>query len=288
MDVFANGILGYYSPIFPDLTQKIKSGILRFLWQNDPYKAKWAILARAYSTIRDDHDGRVALEAFLILNAQFIGIPKPERYLALMGWTVQVDDQQQYTLGKIHEPTIPEHNTATNYSVDDIVQNCYATGYVRENTRRDRSIQNGNVPVLAFAAQPTLVVQANDNIRISGNQILAHDDDHAMDVVTPQETAEITGSTSNIDDAHSRATLPENMQGQAVEDRERGQPIPNQFDFDFGIPEWDNGAQVFTWETLLQDPLPDYDTLLPAPQDLVDFEQYLNVQPTGYAGYGLP
>ncbi|KAI9035435.1 mating-type protein MAT alpha 1 [Aspergillus affinis] len=164
----------YYSTMFPDLTQKTKSGILRFLWQNDQFKAKWAILARAYSIVRDDHEDEVTLETFLGLNAGFIGIIPPGRYLDAMGWQLSVDDQQQYTMARVGNPNINEVDVATNYSVDDIVNNCYENDYVTAGNRRNRD-GRGHAPVMAFAAQPNLIFHQNDNIQISANDTVVVD-----------------------------------------------------------------------------------------------------------------
>ncbi|KAH8428987.1 uncharacterized protein LDX57_006658 [Aspergillus melleus] len=153
--------------MFPDLTQKIKSGIFRFLWQNDQFKAKWAILARAYSIVRDDHVEEVTLETFLALNAGFIGIIPPDRYLDAMGWQITAD-QQQYTMARVGNPKINEADVATNYSVDDIVNNCYENDYVTARNRRNRR-GRGHAPVMAFAAQPNLNFPQKDNIQINAN-----------------------------------------------------------------------------------------------------------------------
>jgi hypothetical protein len=48
---------GYYATILRDIPQISKSGFLRVLRENDPFKAKWTILAKAYSLVRDDNLG---------------------------------------------------------------------------------------------------------------------------------------------------------------------------------------------------------------------------------------
>lgn len=50
----------YYIPIFPWLQQKEMSGFITILWREDPFHAKWTIVARAYSIIRD-RVGKVCL-----------------------------------------------------------------------------------------------------------------------------------------------------------------------------------------------------------------------------------
>lgn len=43
----------YYTVIFGQFQQKEISGFLTMLWQGDYFQAKWTIIARAYSEIRD-------------------------------------------------------------------------------------------------------------------------------------------------------------------------------------------------------------------------------------------
>nr|AZB52188.1 MAT1-1 [Aspergillus pseudoglaucus] len=165
----------FYSPMFPDLTQKAKSGILRFLWQNDPFKAKWAILAKAYSIIRDKHDDEVSLESFLTLNAPLIGLLDPDRYLNVMGWQFAPDDQQQYTMARVKPTRVSEAESSRNYSVNDLVKHCYATGYVTEAFPKQKADACNFAPGMAFAVQPFLVRTANNSLQISGNAVIVSD-----------------------------------------------------------------------------------------------------------------
>ncbi|KAL4744998.1 hypothetical protein BDW72DRAFT_211883 [Aspergillus terricola var. indicus] len=165
----------FYSAIFPDITQKSKSGILRFLWQNDPFKAKWTILAKAYSIIRDKHDDEVSLESFLTLNAELIGVTQPDRYLDAMGWELTLNDQQQYTMARVKNPVATEAQLSTHFSVDDLIKHCYATGYVTEDKRK-KEIRGHNAPVMAFATQPALVIHKNNSLQVSGNHTVVSTD----------------------------------------------------------------------------------------------------------------
>ncbi|KAL4977251.1 mating-type protein MAT alpha 1-domain-containing protein [Aspergillus desertorum] len=165
----------FYSAIFPDITQKSKSGILRFLWQNDPFKAKWTILAKAYSIIRDKHDDEVSLESFLTLNAELIGVIQPDRYLDAMGWELTLNDQQQYTMARVKNPVATEAQLSTRFSVDDLIKHCYATGYVREDKQK-KDIPGHNAPVMAFTSQPALVIRRNNSLQVTGNNTVVSAD----------------------------------------------------------------------------------------------------------------
>ncbi|EED13846.1 Mating-type protein MAT-1, putative [Talaromyces stipitatus ATCC 10500] len=147
----------FYSAIFPDITQKTKSGIIKDLWQADPYKAKWAILAKVYSTLRDDHGRNVTLETFLNLTVPFIGLIQPNEYLAAMGCRVAFTDEQNYIIETISSPRT-DISEATNYSVADVVDFCYTTGYVHADGTQHAN-QSATTSQLSFAAH------SNGNIR---------------------------------------------------------------------------------------------------------------------------
>lgn len=188
--------------MFPDLTQKAKSGILRFLWQNDRFKAKWAILAKAYSKIRDEHaDSKdVSLESFLNLNAGYIGILQPSLYLEAMGWELTVDEEQQYTMARVSQTTTNEADVSTNYSVNDIVKHCYDTGYVSQKDRQKRTSCN-NEAVMSFVAQPCQAVNEKSNIQISGTNTFVDNVDDASDAIkrSVEEQAEDTPTPAYSD-----------------------------------------------------------------------------------------
>lgn len=68
-------------------TQKVKSTILTTLWKQDPFAAKWSILAKGYSILRGNRDKKeVSLDIYLAHCAPLIGIIPPDIYLGVMGW----------------------------------------------------------------------------------------------------------------------------------------------------------------------------------------------------------
>ncbi|KNG85230.1 mating-type protein MAT alpha 1, partial [Aspergillus nomiae NRRL 13137] len=240
--------------------EKAKSGILRFLWQNDPFKAKWAILAKAYSIIRDDHDSDVSLESFLGLNAQFIGIIGPSRYLEVMGWQLDVDDQQQYTIARVKATTANEADISTNYSVNDIVKHCYTSGY------------------------PTLVVHKDDSIRISGNHTIVTDvckTNPAMEISSPEQTEDTF--SPNTSDLSTIADEPPLDAMEVVGICSRPQLFPesstaNGFDLDnIHFPGWNEENAMFTYDAALHTPLMPYDPLHYDPLDGYDFSRFVDI-----------
>src|SRR5258708_37607266 len=87
----ADRLAVYYKRIFPTLQQKEASRYLTTLWQRDPFKAKWTVIAAAYSKIRDEVGKQNApLDRFLSIVCPKIGIVDDESYLNRHNWTCQI------------------------------------------------------------------------------------------------------------------------------------------------------------------------------------------------------
>ncbi|KAL8993418.1 MAG: hypothetical protein Q9169_006367 [Polycauliona sp. 2 TL-2023] len=121
----------HYATIFEAFQQKVISTYIVFLWQSDPFKAKWALLAKAYSIIRD-HVGKehAPLDAFLSLVAEFVGIIDTHSYLSTMGWEVSVNEHGIVSLVKNETTDVDIGLLSTNISVEDIITYASANGYV--------------------------------------------------------------------------------------------------------------------------------------------------------------
>ena len=152
----------YYSPIFADLQQKEVSGILKELWEADPFKAKWAILAKAYSIIRDQQGRENSpLDVFLAIAGPLIGIIGADKYLGCLGWDIIMDDGCKKA--KRSAPgSFDDHLHTTNLSAEDIVSLCKESGYAKGN---DLSAMNnaGTNPALTMASRPAEVQTETSN-----------------------------------------------------------------------------------------------------------------------------
>lgn len=271
---------GFYSNIFPDLTQKARSGILKFLWQNDPCKAKWAILAKAYSIIRDDHVGEVTLDSFLNLNTDFLGIVESNRYLETMGWELTVDGQSQYTMTRIKSATAAEADISTNYSVNDVVTRCYDMGYVSEDRRIHKPSHNNSGPVMAFAAQPTLIVNESNKIRISGVNtiVIDHSSAKSDDEVS---AADSTADTPSPDPSEMSSVAPETFSHipgvlpvQPFLDTQ--QKFNNELGANLQLPNVDETGYPFPFNPDMQTPVLNYDAMFAEQFVNYDFDRFLN------------
>lgn len=122
-----------------------------YLWQSDPFKAKWALVAKAYSVIRD-HVGKenAPLNDFLSLVAELVGILDPTSYLVTMGWVITVNEVGYVSLEKNAADEIGIGMLSTNVSVEDIILHAAAHGYVAKGL-----VNKG------LASQPSMTMAAS-------------------------------------------------------------------------------------------------------------------------------
>ncbi|KAG9230089.1 mating-type protein ALPHA1/MAT-1/A-1, partial [Amylocarpus encephaloides] len=80
----------FYSRMFTSSQQKHLSSHIKLLWDNDPFHAKWSILARAYTGIRDCVGKENApMATFLQIVCPKIGIIGVDDYFVMMNWVVE-------------------------------------------------------------------------------------------------------------------------------------------------------------------------------------------------------
>ncbi|KAG5946829.1 hypothetical protein E4U53_006511 [Claviceps sorghi] len=80
----------YYLKLWPDQQQKTASGFLTTLWNRDPFRNKWALIAKVYSFVRDEiGKDKVSLTYFLRFACPVMGIIEPQAYLSVLGWSVE-------------------------------------------------------------------------------------------------------------------------------------------------------------------------------------------------------
>jgi hypothetical protein len=149
------------------LTQKTKSGLVRSLWEQDHWKHFWAIAAKAYSELRDNHLGQITLESFLKNVTGLLGVIPADQYLATMGWALVDDGAGQVHLVK-NIPTAEKQNVplTSNLSVHDIVNHCYQIGLL---VRPDRSARR-DTTAMSFAAFPNAAKTRSTKIQSQSYQ----------------------------------------------------------------------------------------------------------------------
>ena len=137
------------------MTQKTKSGLIRSLWDQDQWKHFWAIAAKAYSELRDNHaSGQITLENFLKNATGLLGVIPADQYLDTMGWSLVTDTEGEVHFVKTGAPQTHSAPLTSNLSVCDVVEHCYQIGLLPRPIRRVRGNQLGESVAMSFAAAP--------------------------------------------------------------------------------------------------------------------------------------
>lgn len=173
---FFNEVPGYYSTIFLSFQQKEISGFLTILWQNDPFKAKWSILAKSYSLIRDSQGkANAPLEKFLEINGPLIGVIEPAQYLEALSWEIAVDEDGQ-TVMRRYGNSVDEQLFITNTSVNDVIRNSYNQGYFTGDLSKVLLAKNEAAMTMAASMQPTSDAQHSTTSHLESH-LESHDAD---------------------------------------------------------------------------------------------------------------
>lgn len=148
------------------MTQKTKSGLMQQMWNAEPNKHIWHLVAKAYTDIRDNHTDHTALDKFLAIVTPALPVVPSHTYLPEMGWKITTHGNEHTMArdtgfdGDAHAAKYPAH---TNMSASDLVKLCYQAGLVRASSRTTRQVQ-GNVINMPFAAIPTGAAAPQDTL----------------------------------------------------------------------------------------------------------------------------
>ncbi|KAF2643448.1 hypothetical protein P280DRAFT_488475 [Massarina eburnea CBS 473.64] len=122
-------------PVFKAVPMKKLSKALSTLWETDPNKPMWSLMAKAWSTMRDAAGkDQAPLDQFLRMVCPHYGIPSPEIYLQVTGLCIITGENGAPVV--IRDPSntsVPGGvgTTAAAVSVEDIIEYAQSQGYVR-------------------------------------------------------------------------------------------------------------------------------------------------------------
>lgn len=156
---------------------------LTILWQQDPFKAKWTIIARAYSSIRDVVGrANAPLNAFLDVVTPQIGVLGINVYMKMMNWVFETDEAGLPIFKQSATPDLtqfPAYIMHTSMTEKDVVHFCARMGYITPVVARrvagiDAAVTNAthanqrpqqsllaSAPVLPNALPGTITVKAS-------------------------------------------------------------------------------------------------------------------------------
>jgi hypothetical protein len=106
--------------LFPGIEQKERSGYLTLLWHHEKHQATWAILAKAFTIVRDlsrnAGEAEPKLKSFLAINTTFAGVPP-----------LPIDMNPGDALAAL----LSSPPVSVSVSVEDIVANSLCHGFLK-------------------------------------------------------------------------------------------------------------------------------------------------------------
>ena len=164
--------------MFSSHQQKEISGYLKEMWKTEPLKGKWALLAKAYSRIRDVcGKSNAPLYEFVELNGALIEIIAPDVYMQTLGWTFTLNAEGEHVLVQ-EKREIEDSLFITSLTVNDLISNSANYGYFKE------PLSNVLVP----EGEPSLTMSAD--MRHSDEDQHTKGGDHGKSIKTHSEAIE--------------------------------------------------------------------------------------------------
>jgi hypothetical protein len=129
---------GYYLtiPVFKLWPMKTLSNLLGQLWEADPNKSLWSLMAKAWSAMRDQiGKDKVPLDQFFQIMCPYLNLPSPDTYLAGQGWKLEINYEGSPIL--LRDPTAQSLASLSAefadmpLSVEDITSICQTVGYAQ-------------------------------------------------------------------------------------------------------------------------------------------------------------
>lgn len=180
----ADPTLAYYSKIFTRMQQKNTSGLLKIMWDQDPFKAKWSIIARAYTNIRDQvGKANAPIEAFFSIVCPRMGIIGVDDYFARMEWVAETNEGGSVFLFQKSHPDLqsfPSEIMSSNMTEKDVVHFCAFQKYLSQTdalaitglttARRGPTVTQASQQGL-LASSPALQIKASDRCEIVQDEL---------------------------------------------------------------------------------------------------------------------
>ncbi|KAF2838980.1 hypothetical protein M501DRAFT_1003507 [Patellaria atrata CBS 101060] len=155
------------------------SAFIRCLWRSDPTKNKWAIIAKAYSEIRDTV-GRVNidLKEFLDLVCPELGLVPADAYLEVFGWVTQENDgvRTVHRVANFDATSLHPDILYTNKTSTDLVHFCEQKGFFFKPSVAPTA--NASGVSLAMVARPATENNVDASVTAGGDSKVVYDDDN--------------------------------------------------------------------------------------------------------------
>ncbi len=146
------------------MQQKQRSTYVLDMWKIEPFKAKWTVIAKAYSSIRN-HIGkdRAPIDDFLHIVCPKMDVIKPEEYFTVMGWTLDYTNDGSTIFKQSTRPNLLGYNNST-FSDKELIIYCAQMNYISPSaavqiTEKDLMLGQqdlfASAPALAESPKPS-------------------------------------------------------------------------------------------------------------------------------------
>lgn len=120
-------------PMFKPWPMKKLSNLIGLLWEADPNKSLWSLMAKAWSTIRDQiGKDQAPLDQFFRIICPHLKLPDPASYLEIHGWILAVNEEGDPIISRSADSefaSVGTGNTDMAISVEDIITYVQSLGY---------------------------------------------------------------------------------------------------------------------------------------------------------------
>nr|ADE44127.1 MAT1 [Alternaria brassicicola]ADE44128.1 MAT1 [Alternaria brassicicola]BAJ10491.1 mating type protein MAT1-1-1 [Alternaria brassicicola]BAJ10492.1 mating type protein MAT1-1-1 [Alternaria brassicicola] len=158
-------------PQFKSWPMKKLSNLIGLLWEADPNKSLWSLMAKAWSTIRDQiGKDKAPLDQFFSLICTHLKMPTPESYLAVLGWSVSVNEEGDPTIsrdGSTRSACVGTGLLDIALSVEDIIAYVQSMGYA------STYVANANTASLTFLGHSVNPTAEKSNLVLAGTPTVA-------------------------------------------------------------------------------------------------------------------
>lgn len=199
--------------MFRDIQQKFISGVINQMWHHDPFKAKWALIAKAYTIIRDRNSvAPVALNKYLRVVCPQVGIIDSNDYLEMLNWVWVQDAAGAKRL--VQNPNnsftgFDQRTTSTSMNEQDVINYCRTQGLLSSTHVTDNTnvASQHLMATTSQEAQQAFLHNITENPKAMAAQILGLDIDNTFLEISASDEPQYqwSGNMSEIYDANEQA-----------------------------------------------------------------------------------
>ena len=213
------------------------------MWQADPFKAKWSLLAKAYSAIRDvQGKANAPLDQFLAMNAPLLGIIEPQQYLKALGWVFILEADGQLMI-KRGEPKFDGNALSTGVSVNGVIQHCFAHGYFTGRLSDVLLVNDETAVVISIEGNTNAATDANSDHSNDSNEGVGNDGDANESQDSTEDKSNAAAVETQTSASHDSSIQTEEHPQQSMSTEDAG--VATEDASSPGLPIEDNSLQTF-------------------------------------------